>query len=121
MAGRRSYKLKSYLNASHAMRWKDGEGERHNHTYEINCQVVVEEKGMIRFDIVEGVIGRVVDQLSGAFLNEIPPFDEIEPSLENLTEYLFKTIGEQLTENNCKLVHLEVGESPTRFYCIDAE
>ncbi len=30
-----TYKIKSYVNASHAMRWKDGEGKQHNHTWEV--------------------------------------------------------------------------------------
>ena len=34
-----TYKIKSYVNASHAMRWKDGEGKQHNHTWEVVCEI----------------------------------------------------------------------------------
>ncbi|WP_241690233.1 hypothetical protein [Ligilactobacillus salivarius] len=46
-----SYRLKFYLNATHAMRWSDQIGEEHPHTWEIICQVMKKEQNhFIRFN-----------------------------------------------------------------------
>ncbi|KZT82106.1 6-pyruvoyl-tetrahydropterin synthase relatedprotein [Lactiplantibacillus plantarum] len=35
----RTYKIKSYVNASHAVRWATGSGKKHTHTWEIVCEL----------------------------------------------------------------------------------
>ncbi|WP_180366373.1 6-carboxytetrahydropterin synthase, partial [Oenococcus oeni] len=67
------------------------------------------------------VITETISGLSGKFLNIIAPFDKINPTLENLTNYLFDMITDSLKKINCKLIRIEVGESPTRFYCISLD
>lgn len=103
------------------MRWQNGEGQQHNHTWEIICEIKSRDDHMLVFKDMDEAIAAVTEPLSGRFLNELPDFTEVNPSLENLTEYLFGQIEEQLSAIKAKLWRLEVGESPTHFYCISSE
>ncbi len=118
MQKQRSYKIKSYVNASHAVRWKSGTGKKHNHTWEIVCELHVFE-GMVSFFDIEKSLNKAIDALSGKYLNDLPEFKVINPTVENVTEYLFNQIDGILRQNNAVLLRIEVSDSPTRSYCID--
>ena len=45
-------------------------------------------------------------------------FKEINPTVENVTIWLFDLLSSILEELSAKLVRIEVGESPTRSYVI---
>lgn len=113
-----TYKLTSYINASHAVRWEGGMGKEHMHTWAVICEIHVNNNQMVPFNQIENELKEVFSRVSGKFLNEVPPFDHVNPTLENLTTYFFQVITELLRKSNAILTRLEIGESPTRFYCI---
>jgi len=113
-----TYKIKSYINASHAVRWEGGTGKQHNHTWEVITEIQLDDDELIPFNQIEDLLKTTFGHYSGKFLNEVAPFDTINPTLENITKILFKLLSQVLKENQASLVRLEVGESPTRFYCI---
>ncbi len=113
-----TYKMRYYVNASHAMRWSDGEGKQHNHTWEIICEIHSKGDHMIVFVDIEKKMKEIFDSFSGKFLNTLPYFKTINPTVENVTTWLFNLLSPVLEELNAELVRLEVGESPTRSYCI---
>lgn len=113
-----TYKIKSYVNASHAMRWKDGEGQQHNHTWEIICEIHSKDNQMIVFNDIEKQMHTVFDTFSGKFLNELPYFKTVNPTTENVASWLFDLLTAKLETLNAELVRIEVGESPTRSFCI---
>lgn len=115
---KRTYKIRSYINAGHAIRWDEGVGQQHNHTWEITCEIFTENDSMIIFNDLEETLERVFSIYSGNVFNNIPPFDEINPTLENIAEYFFDEISKELAEIKAGLEKIEVGESPTRLYCI---
>ncbi|WP_407888172.1 6-carboxytetrahydropterin synthase [Levilactobacillus sp. N40-8-2] len=110
--------MRYYVNASHAMRWSDGEGKQHNHTWEIICEIHSKGDHMIVFVDIEKKMKEIFDSFSGKFLNTLPYFKTINPTVENVTTWLFNLLSPVLEELNAELVRLEVGESPTRSYCI---
>lgn len=114
----RTYKLKSYINASHAVRWESGTGKRHNHTWEIICELHTSSEMVAFFDI-EKDLRAALNELSGQFLNDLPEFKEVNPTVENVTEYLFDKIDGILRRSGAELLRIEVSDSPTRSYCID--
>ncbi|MDC4187103.1 6-carboxytetrahydropterin synthase [Loigolactobacillus coryniformis] len=116
-----TYKIKSYVNASHAMRWADGEGKQHTHTWEIICEIKSKNDEMIVFRDIEQAISDVLDSFSGKFLNKLPYFKEINPTVENVTVWLFDLITPEMERLSARLIRIEVGESPTRSYCITVE
>ncbi|WP_436696956.1 6-carboxytetrahydropterin synthase [Lactiplantibacillus pentosus] len=113
----RSYKIKSYVNASHAIRWATGSGKKHTHTWEIVCELHTVD-AMVAFYDIEKNLHQALDELSGKFLNDLPEFKTVNPTVENVAEYLFKKIDNTLRENGAQLMRIEVSDSPTRAYCI---
>lgn len=118
MTKHHSYKIKSYINASHAVRWASGVGQKHTHTWEIVCELHTVDKMVAFFDI-EKHLHEALDELSGKFLNDLPEFATVNPTVENVTEYLFDKIDRTLRENGAQLMRIEGSDSPIRAYCID--
>lgn len=113
----RTYKIKSYVNASHAVRWATGSGKKHTHTWEIVCELHTVD-AMVAFYDIEKNLHQALDELSGKFLNDLPEFKSVNPTVENVTEYLFTKIDKTLRDNGAQLLRIEVSDSPTRAYCI---
>ncbi|XSE68337.1 6-carboxytetrahydropterin synthase [Lactiplantibacillus plantarum] len=113
----RTYKIKSYVNASHAVRWATGSGKKHTHTWEIVCELHTVD-AMVAFYDIEKNLHQALDELSGKFLNDLPEFKTVNPTVENVTEYLFTKIYKTLRDNGAQLLRIEVSDSPTRAYCI---
>ncbi|VDH10335.1 6-pyruvoyl-tetrahydropterin synthase family protein [Lactiplantibacillus plantarum] len=113
----RTYKIKSYVNASHAVRWATGSGKKHTHTWEIVCELHTVD-AMVAFYDIEKNLHQALDELSGKFLNNLPEFKTVNPTVENVTEYLFTKIDKTLRDNGAQLLRIEVSDSPTRSYCI---
>ena len=113
-----TYKIKSYINASHAVRWEGGNGKQHNHTWEVITEITLDDDQLVPFNQIEDMLKQTFGEYNGKFLNEVAPFDTINPTLENITKLLFKLLSRVLKGNQANLVRLEVGESPTRFFCI---
>ncbi|MGM9892535.1 6-carboxytetrahydropterin synthase [Limosilactobacillus sp.] len=112
-----SYKLSFFLNASHIVQVDGSTTSRHPHTFSITCQITT--TAFKKFGEMEDCVNQVLNQLNNSFLNEVPPFDQLNPTLENLTTYLFDQISAQLTKIGYHLSRLEVAESPVRAYCIE--
>lgn len=111
------FKITNYLNAGHAIRWADSTGQTHIHTWEITAQISnLDQKAFpdYRFTTIEECLARILEPFSQQELNLVPPFDELNPTLENFTDYLFTEFDRSLKELSCQLATLEVSESPTR-------
>ncbi|MBU7455793.1 6-carboxytetrahydropterin synthase [Leuconostoc fallax] len=116
----RSYKFKTYLNASHAVQWDSGRGVVHPHTWEIICEVK-EGDDLVKFEVVEAIIEQQLSAFSNQTLNDVAPFNEINPTLENFTDFVFDRLSQSLVDISCHLIRIEVSESPTRTCCISLE
>lgn len=117
-----TYKLSTFINASHAVRWPDEMEAEHRHTWELilNIRPITAGK-LLKIDDIEEVIEASLQTFSGRFLNDMSRFDNVNPTLENFTEILFDDLTQALSEISMQLVELSVGNSPTRFYHITLE
>ena len=89
--------------SAHALRNYKGRCENvHGHNWKV--QVVIEgEKldatGMlVDFLDVKSFMGEVLDRIDHQFLNEIPPFDVVNPSAENIAEYFYQQLSGKLAD-----------------------
>ena len=89
--------------SAHALRNYKGRCENvHGHNWKV--RVVIEgEKldatGMlVDFLDVKSFMGEILDRIDHQFLNEIPPFDVINPSAENIAEYFYQEMTGRLAE-----------------------
>jgi 6-pyruvoyltetrahydropterin/6-carboxytetrahydropterin synthase len=89
--------------SAHALRNYKGRCENvHGHNWKV--RVVIEgEKldptGMlVDFLDVKSLMGEILDRIDHQFLNEIPPFDTINPSAENIAEYFYQQMTGRLKD-----------------------
>lgn len=114
-----TYKLRTFINASHAIRWQGAQGAEHPHTWELILTIKPNNAlATLKFELIEDVIQKSILPFSGQFLNEITPFDQLVPTLENFTEELFNRLSHELLTIACQLIDLSVGESPTRYFSV---
>lgn len=113
------YKYKFYVNASHAIYLNGVLGESHPHTWEIVIDTLKVREDFVRFDALESDIEGFLARFQDADINTVEPFTSINPTLENLAEYLKTSLSEILLNNGWILGQLELSETPTRSYLID--
>lgn len=113
------YQYKFYLNASHAIYIGGALGQVHPHTWELSIEVVNQNKDLILFNKVQPMIDRVLDQYQNNNINTIEPFDKINPTLENITEYFMKIFRSELKKMDMMLTWIEVSETASISYFIN--
>ena len=88
--------------AGHALRNYRGKCENvHGHNYRVQVTVEGPELDaiglLVDFGEVKKLIRGVVARLDHRFLNELAPFDAINPSAENLARYFYDEVSSGLT------------------------
>lgn len=87
--------------AGHALRNYKGKCENvHGHNYKVRVTLAGEKLDSVGllYDFVELKRGlsAVIQALDHKFLNDLPPFDRINPSAENIAKYFYEEITKQL-------------------------
>ena len=112
------YKFKFYLNARHGIYINGKLGEAHPHTWEIILHVVKGKNQFVQFDALEKKVEKFMEPYQNQFLNKIPPFDMINPTLENCAHYFKDRLQEILNREGWIFLMMEMSESPARSYVI---
>ena len=101
--------------AAHQLRGYEGPCENlHGHNWVIKAKIGSErldEIGMVYdFKKLKIHLNEIVDKFDHQFLNEVKPFDEINPTSENLAKYIFESLAAKLPKG-IEVVAIDVGES----------
>jgi 6-pyruvoyltetrahydropterin/6-carboxytetrahydropterin synthase len=93
--------------AAHRLRDYKGKCERlHGHNYRVHMRVRSEALGpggmIIDFGDLKKIAAEILDRLDHAYLNDIPPFDRLEPSAENLAAHIFEQFDSELSKHGSK-------------------
>ena len=104
------------FSAAHRLRNYQGKCERlHGHNYRVHVRAraaSLDEGGMVMdFGDLKRATNLVLERLDHSYINEIKPFDRIEPSAENIAAFLFDEIGRQLDDKSDTLHSVSVWES----------
>jgi 6-pyruvoyltetrahydropterin/6-carboxytetrahydropterin synthase len=105
--------------AGHALRNYRGKCENvHGHNYRIEVTVQGEQLDSIGLlvDFVElkRVMKDTIDYLDHRFINDLEPFDKVNPSAENIAKYFHERITAGLsTEVPIRLAQVKVWETDT--------
>lgn len=109
--------IDSFFGASHAIR---PNGERHTHSFRVQAAFVtdsVDENGMIcGFREVSDILDAEAKTYVNRFINEIKPFDEVQPTGENLATVIFRNVVAALSTEmpgGPELVSVTLWENPT--------
>lgn len=112
------YKFKFYLNASHYIIIDGKQGEAHPHTWEFILDVVLPNSEFVQFSVYERTIESFFATYQNQTMNEVPPFDTVIPTLENMVESFGEAIRERIQAVGGQLEQIEGSETPTRSYII---
>lgn len=89
--------------SAHQLREYRGKCENlHGHNWRVMIRVKGERldaTGMLMdFGILKKLLKQTLDTLDHKFLNETPPFDQVNPTSENIAEFLYDFLGRQLPD-----------------------
>ena len=104
--------------AGHALRGYKGKCENvHGHNYKVQVTVAGERLNSIGLlmDFVDlrAAIKTLVDRLDHRFLNELPPFDVLNPSAENMAKYFYDGLEPKVREQGNRVSEVKVWETDT--------
>jgi 6-pyruvoyltetrahydropterin/6-carboxytetrahydropterin synthase len=102
--------------AGHALRNYKGACENvHGHNYKVRVTVAgnqLDPAGLlVDFADMRAAIKAVVDRLDHRFLNDLSPFDQINPSAENLAKYFCDEITPQLSDSRLRIQAVTIWET----------
>ena len=104
------------FSAAHFLREYHGMCERlHGHNYKVRIHVSAEQldsEGVV-IDYVElkEAMLRVVDLYDHQLLNEVRPFDEINPTLESFAEFLCEEVAKDIDSDRRRVTKCELWET----------
>ena len=114
----RTYTLKiiSDFAAAHALRDYPGECSRlHGHNWKVEVEISatsLDSLGMgLDFKTIRQGVLDITKALDHRYLNEIPPFDRINPTAENIAEYLFEGIATILNDERIQVSAVTLWET----------
>ncbi len=88
-------------------------------TFEITLFISTVRSGLIRFDEMEEVITKTLNRYSEKELTLISPFDQLEPTLENMGDVFYQIVGQNLARLEMSLEKLEISERPIETYIVN--
>jgi 6-pyruvoyltetrahydropterin/6-carboxytetrahydropterin synthase len=102
--------------AAHQLRLAPGEGERlHGHNWRIKATVRATEldpRGFVMdFNELGPMLRAVVEPYEHAFLNDLSPFDDVNPTAENLARVVFQNLASKVDDARVHVVRVEVWEN----------
>ena len=65
----------------------------------------------VDFKIIKQQTRAVTDRLDHRYLNEIAPFDRINPTAENIAAFIFEQVGEVLNSNTLQVKAVTLWET----------
>ena len=102
--------------AGHALRGYKGKCENvHGHNYRIQVIVAGEKLDstglLMDFVDLRGAIKGVAERLDHRFLNDLAPFDTLNPSAENLAQYFCEQLQGPIGANGLRVSQVTVWET----------
>jgi len=122
--------VEKHFDAAHFLREHGGKCEAlHGHRFQVAVRVTASKLDDIGlaydFGLLKEHLGETISDYDHACLNEVAPFDEINPSSENIAETIFRRMEARLAEAKAPvtLASVEVWESPeaSAIYSPDGE
>ena len=95
--------VEAHFASAHNLREYDGNCERlHGHNWKLQVVIAgdaLNNLGMlVDFRDAKKIVAEVTDRLDHRYLNDIPPFDELNPTTENIARYVYLEVAKLLPE-----------------------
>ncbi|CAC9434636.1 6-pyruvoyl tetrahydrobiopterin synthase (EC [uncultured Gammaproteobacteria bacterium] len=103
--------------SAHSLRDYPGDCSRlHGHNWQVEVSVesaVLDTLGIaIDFREIKKQTKEVVKRLDHQYLNEIPPFDELNPTAENIAKYFYQEVGVLINNQDVRVCEVIIWETP---------
>jgi 6-pyruvoyltetrahydropterin/6-carboxytetrahydropterin synthase len=103
------------LHARHQIRGVSGEkGRVHEHRWQVRVVLQAAELDrtgwVLDFHEVDAALDELVAPYRGAFLNDVPPFHDINPTRENLARVLADALAAKLNDGRVRVHRVDVAE-----------
>lgn len=107
--------VRTQFSAAHRLRGYDGKFENlHGHNWIAICTVQAERLDAmgvgIDFVMLKDKMNGILSKLDYTNINEIPPFDKLNPSAENIARWLYDELSKNLNTATAKVSRVEVKE-----------
>ena len=109
--------VEKHFDAAHYLRGYKGKCEEmHGHRYRVVVKIEAEKLNDIGlaydFTDLKRYLKEILDRFDHTCLNDIPPFDEINPSAENIAAAIYNELKDRLAAAPVSLTAIEAWESP---------
>ena len=109
--------VEQHFDAAHFLRGYQGKCEAlHGHRFRVVVKIGasrVDEIGLAYdFTVLKQQLGDILSRFDHTCLNDVPPFDKINPSSENIATTIYNELRPKLAEAPVSLSCVEVWESP---------
>lgn len=116
MAGKFTLKVITHFASAHTLRGYPGACARmHGHNWRLETVVEATELndiGMaIDFKLVKSTAKTLSDQLDHYYLNDIPPFNDINPTAENIAWWFYQELSKVLNNNRVRVKSTTIWET----------
>lgn len=108
--------VESHFDAAHYLRGYKGKCENlHGHRYRVAVNISKDKLNDIGlaydFSDLKRQLNEALDQFDHNCLNDLEPFDKINPSAENIATVIYEKLKAKLEENTV-ILNIQVWESP---------
>jgi 6-pyruvoyltetrahydropterin/6-carboxytetrahydropterin synthase len=109
--------VEKQIEAAHYLRGYQGKCENlHGHQYSVVVRLKTARLNDIglAFDFtdIKRYLNQILERMDHVCLNDIPPFDKINPSAENIATTIFNELKTRLKNEEAKVAAVEVWENP---------
>lgn len=116
MAGRYLMRIVTDFAAAHLLRGYPGICSRlHGHNWTVEVEVAattLDEIGMgMDFRDIKQATKRIIDDMDHRNLNDLPPFDQINPTAENIAAYIYKGLCRDVNDSRVKIQSVTLWET----------
>jgi 6-pyruvoyltetrahydropterin/6-carboxytetrahydropterin synthase len=104
------------FSAAHSLRDYEGECAKvHGHNWQVRVTVCAKEPGAngiaIDFRDLKRLMNEVVGCLDHTYINEVAPFDAMNPTSENIARWLCEELRPKLSTTGVRLARIDVQEN----------
>jgi len=102
--------------SAHSLRNYPGDCSRlHGHNWQVEVLVasnVLDDVGMaIDFREIKQQTKVVVKRLDHQYLNDVAPFDELNPTAENIAKYFYEEVGQLINNQDVRVKEVTIWET----------
>lgn len=106
------------FSAAHNLKDYEGKCENlHGHNWQVEVSLSAKRlnrQGMvIDFKVLKDMLAEVLARIDHQYLNQLPYFDKVNPTSENIAKFIHSIISKQFSRKQLKIEKVCVWETPT--------